>query len=184
MGCTWHALEGCACVAQHAALQLPQDGVGNCRQFAQLLKAHAQRLGANFRFDADVKKILPGSTPGEVMHGAPDAVLDNVFNAVVVCAGAQANRVLSGVGVRLPLASVHAYSVTAPLRHVDGMPPPGPRAAVMDERYQTAISRLGATHPCIGPGGTGRPPGPHSRRAVAHAVPHAGRLLPRRSFDA
>ena len=164
----------------HAVLHLPQDGVGNCRQFAHLLKAHAQRLGANFRFDADVKKILPGSTLGEVMHGAPDAVLDNVFNAVVVCAGPQANRVLSGVGVRLPLASVHAYSVTAPLRHVDGMPPPGPRAAAMDERYQTAISRLGATHPCIGPGGTGRPPGPHSRRAVAHA----GRLVPRRSFDA
>ena len=123
----------------HAALNLPQGGVGNCRHFAHLLKAHAQRLGASLRFDTDVQKIVAGSTPRVVFAGAPD----EVFDAVVVCAGARANRVLAGIGVRLPLAAVHGYSVTAPLRHVDGMPPPGPRAAVMDERYKIAISRLG-----------------------------------------
>jgi glycine/D-amino acid oxidase-like deaminating enzyme len=31
----------------HAAVHLPQDGVGNCRQFAQLLKSQAQKLGAS-----------------------------------------------------------------------------------------------------------------------------------------
>jgi D-amino-acid dehydrogenase len=123
----------------HAAIHLPQDGVGNCRHFAHLLKAQAQRLGAEFRFDTDVQKVAAGTAPCVAFAGAPD----ETFDAVVVCAGVQANRVLAGVGVRLPLAAVHGYSVTAPLRHLDGMPPPGPRAAVMDERYKVAISRLG-----------------------------------------
>jgi D-amino-acid dehydrogenase len=123
----------------HAAIHLPQDGVGNCRHFAHLLKAQAQRLGATFRFDTAVQKVAAGAAPRVAFAGS----VEETFDAVVVCAGAQANRVLASVGVRLPLAAVHGYSVTAPLRHVDGLPSPGPRAAVMDERYKIAISRLG-----------------------------------------
>ena len=123
----------------HAAIYLPQDGVGNCRHFAHLLKSQAQRLGATFRFDTRVQKVTAGLQPGVECVGAPA----ETFDAVVVCAGVQANRVLADVGVKLPLAAVHGYSVTAPLRHVDGLPPPGPRAAVMDERYKIAITRLG-----------------------------------------
>jgi len=123
----------------HSGIHLPQDGVGNCRQFAHLLKAEAQRLGARFHFDAQVDAIVPGARPalhtslGE-RHG---------YDAVIVCAGVDANALLRTVGLRLPLAPVHGYSVTAPLRHVDGHPPPGPRAAVMDERYKVAVTRLG-----------------------------------------
>jgi D-amino-acid dehydrogenase len=123
----------------HAAIHFPQDGVGNCRHFAHLLKSQAQRMGAHFRFDTTVHKVAAGSAPRVELAGAAD----ETFDAVVVCAGAQANSVLAGVGLRLPLAAVHGYSVTAPLRHVDGLPPPGPRAAVMDEHYKVAISRLG-----------------------------------------
>ena len=123
----------------HAAIHLPQDGVGNCRQFAQLMKAHAQRLGVVFRFDTHVQALKPGAHP--VLRTA--AGEEWSFDAVVVCAGVQANVVLSSVGVRLPLAPVYGYSVTAPLRHVDGQANLGPRAALMDERYKVAISRLG-----------------------------------------
>ena len=123
----------------HAAIHLPQDGVGNCRQFAHLLKAQAQRLGARFQFDSTVAALKPGSQPLVEIDGQPG----QGFDAVVVCAGVQANRVLAGVGVRLPLAPVYGYSITAPARHLDGLPQPGPRAALMDERYQVAISRLG-----------------------------------------
>jgi D-amino-acid dehydrogenase len=43
----------------------------------------------------------------------------------------------------LPLLPIHGYSLTAPVRHVDGMADTGPRSALMDERYKVAISRLG-----------------------------------------
>lgn len=122
-----------------AAVHLPQDGVGNCRLFAQLLKAEAQRLGARFAFDTPISAVLPGTRPAlQQADGARSG-----FDAIVICAGVDANRLLEGLRMKLPLAAIHGYSVTAPLRHLDGLPLPGPRAALMDERYKVAVSRLG-----------------------------------------
>jgi D-amino-acid dehydrogenase len=123
----------------HAAIHLPQDGVGNCRHFAHLLKAEAQKLGALYRFDTDVQALTPGSRPA--LRTATGESL--AFDAVAICAGVQANALLRQVGLTLPLAPIWGYSVTAPVRHVDGHAPLGPRAALMDERYKVAISRLG-----------------------------------------
>ena len=126
-------------MALHAAIHLPQDGVGNCRHFAHLLKTQAQRLGANFRFDTLVAAVRPGAQPRVC---TPDGA-QTEFDAVAICAGVQANALLSALGLRLPLAPIHGYSVTAPIRHTDGHPTPGPRTALMDERYKVAITRLG-----------------------------------------
>ncbi len=123
----------------HAAIHLPQDGLGNCRHFAHLLKAEAQKLGARYRFDTAIQKLTPGLRP-QVMTTGQES---QSFDAVVVCAGVQANALLRQVGLKLPLAPVHGYSVTAPVRHVDGHAALGPKAALMDERYKVAISRLG-----------------------------------------
>ena len=122
-----------------AGIHLRQDGVGNCRQFAQLIKAQATLHGAAFRFDTTVRRIRASAAPQvELADGS-----QHTFDAVVVCAGAQANTLLKPLGLKLPLAAVHGYSVTAPLRPIDGMPLPGPRAGLMDERFKVAISRLG-----------------------------------------
>ena len=126
-------------VALHAAIHLPQDGVGNCRQFAQLMKAEAHKRGASFHFDLGVRRIESGIRPAlETTDGAR-----HVADAIVVCAGVDANALLTPLGLRLPLAAVYGYSVTAPLRHHDQPDPVAPRAAVMDERYKVAISRIG-----------------------------------------
>ncbi len=123
----------------HGAIHLPQDGLGNCRQFAHLLKAQAQRHGARFCFDTDVKAVHAGATPQvETADGQR-----TLHEHVVICAGAEANTLLRGLKLRLPLAAVHGYSVTAPLRPLEGLPMPGPRAALIDERHKVAISRLG-----------------------------------------
>jgi D-amino-acid dehydrogenase len=137
--------------ALHAAIHLTQDGVGNCRQFAQLLKAEAQRLGATFHFGAVVRRLVSGTVP--IVHTG--AGVAHQFDAVVVCAGAQANALLSSIGLRLPLAPIHGYSITAPVRHVDGQPPPGPRAALLDERHGVSISRLGQRIRVAGTAGIG-----------------------------
>jgi D-amino-acid dehydrogenase len=129
-------------VPLHAAVHLPQDGVGNCRQFAHLLKAEAQRLGARFKFDTAVKAIAPSTSRKPAAVQLSDGqVLE--AESLVVCAGVQGAQLLAPLGVRLPLAPVWGYSVTAPINHVDGELPMAPRAALMDERYKVAISRLG-----------------------------------------
>jgi D-amino-acid dehydrogenase len=124
--------------ALRAAIHLPQDGLGNCRQFAHLLKQEAQRRGAQFRFEETVMRVVPGQRPGVVGTGG-----EQRFDAVVLCTGVDSNPLLKACGLQLPLAPVYGYSLTAPVRHADGHPDPGPRAALMDERYKVAISRLG-----------------------------------------
>ena len=139
--------------ALHAAVHLPADEVGNCRLFAQAMRAQAQRLGAVFQFQHTVLGLTPGvsagSTPGSltvVQHrptgstGAPQA---QSFDAVVVCAALGSTALLRPLGLRLPLLAVHGYALTAPLRVVEGHPALGPHAGVMDEKYKVAISRLG-----------------------------------------
>lgn len=141
--------------ALRAGIHLPQDGVGNCRQFAQLLKNEAQRLGARFHFNTAVRTLRPGTSPS--LQLATGVVQSH--DAVVVCAGAQAHGLLAEIGIRLPLAPVRGCSVTAPLRHLDGLPWPGPRAAVVDERHQVSISRLGQRLRIAGGAELGAPAG-------------------------
>jgi D-amino-acid dehydrogenase len=131
----------------HAALHLPADGVGNCRQFAHQLKGHAQTLGAEFRFARAVTRLRPGSgvevesAPAD--GNSPKAPERERFDAVVVCAGLASRRLLAPLRVRLPLLAVFGYSLTLPVRHQEAVPDPGPRAGLMDERYKVAITRLG-----------------------------------------
>ena len=129
----------------HAAVHLPDDEVGNCRQFAHLLRAEAQLRGAVFRFGRSVHHLDGGQQPA-VWHqtnGSTEAPTPEAFDAVVVCAALGSRGLLKPLGLRLPLVAVHGYSITAPLRRVESHPHLGPASAVMDEKYKVAISRLG-----------------------------------------
>jgi len=122
------------------AVHLPDDEVGNCRQFALLLKNQAQALGARFEFNSAVAPLDPAQPTLLRVTRGEDAVPESVrFDAVVVCSGLASAALLRPVGLRIPLAAVHGYSVSAPIRE----PLNAPRSGVMDERYKVAISRLG-----------------------------------------
>jgi D-amino-acid dehydrogenase len=120
----------------HGALHLPDDEAGNCRQFALLLKNAAQARGVRFAFSAEVGQLVPGPGMGVQLAGEAQA---RHFDATVLCAGADSARLLRPLGLKLPLAAVYGYSVSAAVRE----PLHAPRSAVMDERYKVAITRLG-----------------------------------------
>lgn len=124
--------------ALRAAIHLPQDGVGNCRQFAQRLRAEAERLGAQFRFETPVTAIVAAARPLVQAAGA-----EHAFDGIVVAGGIDSRLLLRSLRIGIPLAPVWGYSVTAPLRLVEAHPDFGPRAALMDERFKVAITRLG-----------------------------------------
>jgi D-amino-acid dehydrogenase len=137
----------------HAGIHLADAEVGNCRQFAHLLRNEAQRAGVNFVFHSQVDRIEPGARPRVVQHSVlvgentrlsqaddlfdatrplADAADEHTrFDAVVVCAALGASALLRPHGLH------------APLRQHHGHPDHGPRAALMDERYKIAISRIG-----------------------------------------
>jgi len=153
----------------HAGIYLPDDEVGNCRQFSHLLRGEAQRRGARFRFHTTVQQIVGGPSPqlvhlytppqehstlvasaesaaGDAQDTQPMTMLPITegFDAIVVCAALGSAALMRPLGLRLPMQAVHGYSITAPLRRHEGHADHGPRSALMDERYKVAISRLGS----------------------------------------
>lgn len=118
------------------AIHLPEDEVGNCRQFAMLLKREAEALGVQFYFDCDIAPLSAVAPRSLTLAAGSDAAH---FDAVAVCAGVGSAALLKPLGVHLPLAPVYGYSISATVReHLNA-----PRSAVMDERYKVAISRMG-----------------------------------------
>jgi len=182
----------CTDTALHAGVHLPDDEVGNCRQFAMLLRKQAERIGARFRFNTTVERIEPASKPRLVLRRAPHTpstrtataspsdgaddwpdteplVPDSApeeFDAVVLCAALGAVPLLRPLGLRLPLQAVYGYSITAPLRREDD-PNFGPRSALMDERYKVAISRIGNRIRVAGSAELGGSPTEHHPGALA-----------------
>ena len=167
----------------HAGIYFPDDEVGNCREFAHLLRGAAQRLGVRFRLHTEVQAIHAGSRP-QLMHRASppeitattpqraddsDATADGLgdtrpmshqtitenVDAVIVCAALGANALLAPHGVRLPWKAVHGHSITAPLRTSEMFPDQGPRAVVTDARHGVSISRLGQRVRVVGSFETG-----------------------------
>ncbi|HSV34970.1 MAG TPA: D-amino acid dehydrogenase [Ramlibacter sp.] len=122
------------------AVHLPNDEVGNCRQFAMLLKSEAQARGVVFEFNTAVEAMNPAA-PGTLTVWAlgEQAPVQRRFDAVVVCAGVDAADLLRPLGLDIPMAAVHGYSISVPIRE----PLNAPRSGLMDERYKVAISRLG-----------------------------------------
>jgi D-amino-acid dehydrogenase len=169
-GLVFHVVDAAQCrriePALEAATQLqagvhhPDAGIGNCRQFALQLKTLLQADGVVFHLQRQVGRIEPHDG-GVALHSAPsdlhgDSALEGAarnataepprsdrFDAVVVCAAIGAPALLAPLRVRLPLQPVYGYSVTLPVRHFEAYPDMGPRAALMDERYKVAITRLG-----------------------------------------
>ncbi|MDB5942775.1 MAG: D-amino-acid dehydrogenase [Ramlibacter sp.] len=120
------------------AVHLPDDEVGNCRQFALLIKSQAQRLGVDFQFNSTVAPLDPAA-PSTLSITGEGGQRSERFDSVVVCGAVDSALLLRPLGLRIPLAAVHGYSISAPIRE----PLNAPRSALMDERYKVAISRLG-----------------------------------------
>jgi D-amino-acid dehydrogenase len=149
----------CRSTPLEAAVALPQDEVGNCRLFAWQAKRVAEQLGAIFTFRREVLRIEPrsGAITLHFADGEPQS-----FDTVVVCAALGSASLLAPLGMCLPLLPVWGYSLSAPLLDRDI----GPRAGVMDERYKTAITRLGQRLRVAGTAEIGARAGEHNAAAV------------------
>jgi D-amino-acid dehydrogenase len=158
------------------AVHLPQDEVGNCRQFAVILRDAAQQLGAQFLFNTAVTRI--DSAQAASVFIANESTPQR-FDAVVLCAGVQSAALLRPLGIDLPLRPVYGYSISA---HIPE-PLHAPRSGVMDERYKVAITRMGQRVRVAGSAEIGGRPDA-IRQAAVHTLykvlndwfPAAGRL--------
>ena len=118
------------------SIHLPDDEVGNCRQFALLLKGVAQKMGVIFEFNKAVAQLNRAQPASVLIAGE---ITPRSFDSVVLCAGLDSVALLNPLGMKLPMIAVYGHSISAPIRE----PLNAPRTSMMDERYKVAISRLG-----------------------------------------
>jgi len=100
-------------------------------------------------------------------------------DSYIVALGSYSTRVLSPLGLRLPVYPVKGYSLTMPIADVDA----APASTVMDETFKVAVTRMGDR---IRVGGTAELAGfslrlrRPRRRTLEHTVadlfPHGGNL--------
>jgi D-amino-acid dehydrogenase len=116
-------------------IYLPQDESGNCPLFTKQLKYIAQSAGVEFHFSSLVTNIQREG------HGVSLQIDDRTFHAdaVVLAAGVESAELLAPLGIRVPLYPVKCYSATAAIKNFDE----APLAALMDESYKVAITRMG-----------------------------------------
>ncbi|MES2537908.1 MAG: D-amino acid dehydrogenase [Pseudomonadota bacterium] len=119
-----------------AALYLPQDESGNCALFTRQLKAVVQSIGVEFHFNSPVDGISREENRITMRIGEKSFSAD----AVVVAAGIDSARLLAPLGIRLPLCPVKSYSATAVIKNFEQ----APQAALIDETYRAAITRMGS----------------------------------------
>jgi len=114
---------------------LPGAEVGNCPLFTRQLRDVTEGKGVTYRFTQNVRSIT--SDRGLVDVTTSDAKYS--ADALVVCAGVESPALLRPLGVRIPIFPVKGYSATVPIRELTY----APQAAVMDEAYKIAMTRLG-----------------------------------------
>ena len=123
------------------AVHLAQDGVGNCRQFALQLKDIARGLGVDFKFNTLISHI--DNAQAATLYVAPSNSTQSPqalrFDAAVLCAGVASAQLMASLGIKMAMAPVYGYSISAHVRE----PLNAPRGALMDEHFKVAISRLG-----------------------------------------
>ena len=117
-------------------LHLPADETGDCQLFTQALAEHANGRGVQYRFATLIDDLrIEGGRVKSVATSSGALSADRY----VVALGWGAVRLLSPLGIRLPIQPVKGYSLTLPITRPDR----APRASVMDEHTKIAITRLG-----------------------------------------
>jgi D-amino-acid dehydrogenase len=116
-------------------LHLPEDEAGNCPLFTKQMKQLAQSIGVEFHFNAALSSLRSEE------NGISLQIEDRQFHAdaVVLAAGVASAQLLANLGIHIPLYPVKGYSATATIKNFDE----APLAALMDESYKVAITRMG-----------------------------------------
>jgi len=118
------------------ALRLPGDETGDCLLFTQRLADMAAGLGAKFRFDVEVTRLV---REGERIVAVETSAGPMQADAIVVALGSHSPKWLNPVGVRIPVYPVKGFSITVPIRDAAA----APESTIMDETHKVAVTRLG-----------------------------------------
>jgi D-amino-acid dehydrogenase len=117
-------------------LLLPGDETGDCFKFTQNLAALAAQRGVVFRHGTTIQKL---QSDGGAITGVSTDAGTLKADAYLLAMGSHSPKLLSPVGIDIPVYPVKGYSITVPITDARG----APESTVMDETHKVAVTRLG-----------------------------------------
>ncbi|WP_299011030.1 D-amino acid dehydrogenase [uncultured Shewanella sp.] len=116
-------------------LHLPQDETGDCYLFCQHLTQLLKQSGVSFCLNTDIHELI---TNGDTISAVATSKGSLQADKYIVAAGSDSSRLLSPLGMHLPIYPVKGYSMTLPITH----PECAPVSTIMDETYKVALTRF------------------------------------------
>ena len=121
-------------------LLLPGDETGDCFKFTQNLAALAAQRGVVFRYGTSVQKLQSdGDAITDVVTDVDTDAGTLKADAYLLAMGSHSPKLLSPIGIAIPVYPVKGYSITVPITQASG----APESTVMDETHKVAVTRLG-----------------------------------------
>ncbi len=117
-------------------LLLPGDETGDCFKFTQALAARAAQAGVNFLYGTSIERLV---SEGGRLAGVVTDRGTLTADAYLVAMGSYSPKLLSPIGIDIPVYPVKGYSITVPITDASG----APESTVMDETHKVAVTRLG-----------------------------------------
>ncbi len=117
-------------------LRLPGDETGDCFKFSQRIAEMAAGRGASLRYGVTLESLL---TDGKRITGIVTDQGRLQADAYLLALGSHTPKLLSPLGIELPVYPVKGYSITLPITDARG----APESTVMDETHKVAVTRLG-----------------------------------------
>ncbi|MCR6663660.1 MAG: D-amino acid dehydrogenase [Luteimonas sp.] len=117
------------------ALRLPGDETGDCHLFTRRLAELATQQGVEFRFGQTIEAL---QADGDAITGVRINGRFETADRYVLALGSWSPRLLSPIGIDLPVYPLKGYSLTIPIVREDM----APVSTVLDESYKVAITRF------------------------------------------
>lgn len=121
----------------------PSDSTGDIHKFTRGLADACRRRGVKFSYDTDIAKV-DRETDGFRLHSISGGQRrgNEVFDAVVVCAGVHSRRFAAMLGDHVNIYPVKGYSITVNLDDEKSQQA-APWVSLLDDAAKIVTSRLG-----------------------------------------
>ena len=117
-------------------IQFMDDFTGNCYLFSTEVYKKCVEMGVNFEFNTEIKSLQISNDKIASVSTDSGEIKADCYS---VSLGSYSTKILSKIGIEIPIYPVKGYSITLPgLSNEDA-----PQSTIMDEKNKIAITRLG-----------------------------------------
>ena len=117
-------------------IQFMDDFTGNCYLFSTEVYKKCVEMGVNFEFNTEIKSLQINNDKITSVSTDSGEIKADCYS---VSLGSYSTKILSKIGIEIPIYPVKGYSITLPVLSNED----APQSTIMDEKNKIAITRLG-----------------------------------------